>query len=51
MMLITMRILCEIIPKTAFLQLRIILGHRVLVAMLPILEDLTIMFECNMSRT
>ena len=48
MMLITILMVCVIIPKTLFEQLRLTLEHRVLVVVLPILENLTITFDSNM---
>ena len=50
MMLITMQLLYVIILEAVFVQLRLILQHRILAAVLSILEDLTITFDSSMFR-
>ena len=48
MMLITMQLLYVIILEAVFVQLRLILEHRILAAVLSILEDSTTTFDSSM---
>ena len=50
MMLITMQLLYVIILEAVLVQLRLILQHRILAAVLSILEDSTITFHSSMFR-
>ena len=45
-----MRMLSVLILKTVFVQLRLILEHRILAAVLSIFEDSTITLDSNKSR-
>ena len=50
MMLITMRLLYVIILEAVLVQLRLILEHHILAAVLSILEDSTITFDSSLFR-